>query len=256
MKATFDISLGHHKQYIALSNMPMNRSEPMATITDWVMDHFTTTVPMSTYLVAYTVNDFEYRESMTKMDGDVVFKIWARRDAIDQVDYARDVGPRVTRFYEEYFAEKFPLPKIDMIAIPDFSAGAMENWGLITYRETALLYHPNISTASNKHRVASVIAHELAHQWFGNLVTMKWWTDLWLNEGFATYVASLGVEYLHPEWHSLEEESVDNTLGIFKFDALTSSHPVSVEIGHPNQISQIFDAISYEKGSTVSFLNR
>ncbi|XP_062712937.1 uncharacterized protein LOC134290022 [Aedes albopictus] len=119
---------------------------------------------------------------------------------------------------------------------------------------TALLYHPNISTANNKHRVASVIAHELAHQWFGNLVTMKWWTDLWLNEGFATYVASLGVEYLHPEWHSLEEESVDNTLGIFKFDALTSSHPVSVEIGHPNQISQIFDAISYEKASTVSFV--
>lgn len=220
------------------------------------MDHFTTTVPMSTYLVAYTVNDFEYREAMTKMNGDVVFKIWARRDAIDQVDYARDVGPRVTRFYEEYFDEKFPLPKIDMIAIPDFSAGAMENWGLITYRETALLYHPNISTASNKHRVASVIAHELAHQWFGNLVTMKWWTDLWLNEGFATYVASLGVEHLHPEWHSLEEESVDNTLGIFKFDALTSSHPVSVEIGHPNQISEIFDAISYEKGSTVSVLNR
>ncbi|XP_058833105.1 aminopeptidase N [Topomyia yanbarensis] len=252
MKATFDVSLGHHKQYTALSNMPINRTEPMtSTNADWVLDHFDTTVPMSTYLVAYSVNDFEYREASTKMDGDVVFKIWARRDAIDQTDYARDVGPRVTRFYEEYFAEKFPLPKIDMIAIPDFSAGAMENWGLITYRETALLYHPNISTASNKHRVASVIAHELAHQWFGNLVTMKWWTDLWLNEGFATYVASLGVEYLHPEWHSLEEESVDNTLGIFKFDALISSHPVSVEIGHPNQISQIFDAISYEKGSTV-----
>ncbi|XP_058444534.1 aminopeptidase N-like [Malaya genurostris] len=251
MKATFDVSLGHHKQYTALSNMPINRTESMAsTNADWVMDHFYTTVPMSTYLVAYTVNDFEYREA-TRKDGDVVFKIWARRDAIDQTDYAREVGPRVTRFYEEYFAEKFPLPKIDMIAIPDFSAGAMENWGLITYRETALLYHPNISTASNKHRVASVIAHELAHQWFGNLVTMKWWTDLWLNEGFATYVASLGVEHLHPEWHSLEEESVDNSLGIFKFDALISSHPVSVEIGHPNQISQIFDAISYEKGSTV-----
>lgn len=251
MKATFDVSLGHHKQYTALSNMPINRSEPMTSNKDWVMDRFDRTVPMSTYLVAYSINDFEYREAMTKMDGDVVFKIWARRDAIDQVDYAREVGPRVTRFYEEYFAEKFPLPKIDMIAIPDFSAGAMENWGLITYRETALLYHPNISTAGNKHRVASVIAHELAHQWFGNLVTMKWWTDLWLNEGFATYVASLGVEHLHPEWHSLEEESVDNTLNIFKFDALASSHPVSAEIGHPNQISQIFDAISYEKGSTI-----
>jgi aminopeptidase N len=99
--------------------------------------------------------------------------------------------------------------------------------------------------------VASVIAHELAHQWFGNLVTMKWWTDLWLNEGFATYVASLGVDFIHPEWNSLEEESVDNTLSIFKFDSLKSSHPVSVTIGHPNQISQIFDSISYDKGSTI-----
>uniref|UniRef100_A0A182SPU1 Aminopeptidase n=1 Tax=Anopheles maculatus TaxID=74869 RepID=A0A182SPU1_9DIPT len=251
MKATFDISLAHHERYVALSNMPVNRTVPVDNMPGWVLDEFNTTVPMSTYLVAYTVNDFEYREATTSEPGDVVFKIWARRDAIDQVDYARDIGPRVTRFYEDYFHQKFPLPKIDMIAIPDFASGAMENWGLITYRETALLYHPNISTASNKHRVASVIAHELAHQWFGNLVTMRWWTDLWLNEGFATYVASLGVDYLHPEWFSLEEESISNTLDIFKFDSLLSSHPISVEIGHPNQISQIFDAISYEKGSIV-----
>uniref|UniRef100_A0AAG5D4Y5 Aminopeptidase n=1 Tax=Anopheles atroparvus TaxID=41427 RepID=A0AAG5D4Y5_ANOAO len=251
MKATFDIALAHHERYVALSNMPMNRTEQLTDMPGWVLDVFGRTVPMSTYLVAYSVNDFEYREAMTKQPGDVLFKIWARRDAIDQVDYARDIGPRVTRFYEEYFNQKFPLPKIDMIAIPDFASGAMENWGLITYREPALLYHPNVSTASNKHRVASVIAHELAHQWFGNLVTMRWWTDLWLNEGFATYVASLGVDHLHPEWYSLEEESVSNSLDILKFDALLSSHPVSVEIGHPNQISQIFDAISYEKGSTL-----
>ncbi|XP_058125970.1 aminopeptidase N-like [Anopheles ziemanni] len=251
MKATFDIALAHHERYVALSNMPMNRSEKLTDMPGWVLDVFDRTVPMSTYLVAYSVNDFEYREAMTKEPGDVLFKIWARRDAIDQVDYARAIGPRVTRFYEEYFNQKFPLPKIDMIAVPDFASGAMENWGLITYRETALLYHPNVSTASSKHRVASVIAHELAHQWFGNLVTMRWWTDLWLNEGFATYVASLGVEHLHPEWNSLEEESVSNSLDILKFDALLSSHPVSVEIGHPNQISQIFDAISYEKGSTL-----
>lgn len=114
-----------------------------------------------------------------------------------------------------------------------------------------MLYQPNASTLAAKHRVAEVIAHELAHQWFGNLVTPKWWTDLWLNEGFATYVASLGVAYLHPEWKSLNEESVDNTLDIFKFDSLKASHPVSVEIGHPNQISQIFDAISYSKGSVI-----
>lgn len=161
------------------------------------------------------------------------------------------IGPKVLKFYEDYFDIKFPLPKMDMIAIPDFAAGAMENWGLVTYRETAMLYQPNVSTSSSQHRVASVIAHELAHQWFGNLVTMKWWTDLWLNEGFATYVASLGVDYLHPEWNSFDEESVDNTLTIFKLDALKSSHPVSISIGDPSEISQIFDKISYEKGSSI-----
>uniref|UniRef100_A0A182QC88 Aminopeptidase n=1 Tax=Anopheles farauti TaxID=69004 RepID=A0A182QC88_9DIPT len=252
MKATFAISLAHEQRYTALSNMPVNRTSSLEeSMPGWVLDEFDTTVPMSTYLVAYSVNDFAYREAPAAGPDDVTFRIWARRDAIDQVEYAADVGPRVTRFYEDYFHQKFPLPKIDMIAIPDFASGAMENWGLITYRETALLYHPSVSTASSKHRVASVIAHELAHQWFGNLVTMRWWTDLWLNEGFATYVASLGVDFLHPEWHSLEEESVSNALDIFKFDALLSSHPVSVAIGHPNQISQIFDAISYEKGSVV-----
>lgn len=140
---------------------------------------------------------------------------------------------------------------MDMIAIPDFSAGAMENWGLITYRETALLFEPNISSSSSQYSVASVIAHELAHQWFGNLVTMRWWTDLWLNEGFATYVASLGVHYIHPEWNSFAEESNSNTMSIFKFDALKSSHPVSVQIGNPNEIPTIFDSISYQKGSSI-----
>lgn len=249
MKATFDISLAHHKMYSALSNMPLKETKAVESIPDFVMDTFETSVIMSTYLVAYCVSDFEYKE--VSMKDDVTFRIYARREAMNQVDYAADIGPKVLKFYEDYFQIKFPLPKIDMIAVPDFAAGAMENWGLITYRETALLYQANASTLSAKHRVAEVIAHELAHQWFGNLVTMKWWTDLWLNEGFATYVASLGVAHLHPEWKSFDEESVDNTLDIFKVDALKTSHPVSVTIGHPNQISQIFDAISYSKGSVV-----
>lgn len=140
---------------------------------------------------------------------------------------------------------------MDQIAIPDFSAGAMENWGLVTYRETALLYDPLSSSLQNKNRVASVIAHELAHQWFGNLVTMSWWTDLWLNEGFATYIATLGVEHLHPEWKSYKEESLTDTLHVFDIDSYRTSHPVSVPIGNPNEISQIFDGISYSKGSCL-----
>jgi len=249
LKAQFDISLGHHKNFTALSNMPLIASEPIANKSDWVLDKFDVSVPMSTYLVAYTINDFEYKESPA--DGDVVFRIWARRDAISQVEYAKFVGPQVLKYFEKTFKVKYPLPKMDMIAIPDFSAGAMENWGLITYRETALLFQPNVSSSSSQNYVASVVAHELAHQWFGNLVTMKWWDDLWLNEGFATYVASLGVQNLHPEWNSFQEESLENTVSVFEFDALKSSHPVSVQIGNPNQISAIFDRISYDKGSTI-----
>lgn len=124
---------------------------------------------------------------------------------------------------------------------------------MITYRESALLFQPNISSSSSQSHVASVIAHELAHQWFGNLVTMRWWVDLWLNEGFATYVASLGVHHLHPEWNSFQEESLENTVSVFEFDALKSSHPVSVQIGNPNQISAIFDRISYDKGVITNY---
>lgn len=249
MKAKFSILLSHDQKFKAISNTPLIKQTPLPN--DWVLDEFEETVPMSTYLVAYSVNDFEFDEVTLKLKNDVIFRTWARGDAKSQVEYAGWVGPKVLEYYEDLFDIKFPLPKIDQIAVPDFSAGAMENWGLVTYRETALLYAKNVSSTSNKHRVASVISHELAHQWFGNLVTMKWWTDLWLNEGFATYIASLGVEHLHPEWDSLKEESVENTLEIFKVDALKTSHPISLPIKHANEISQIFDAISYSKGSCV-----
>lgn len=143
------------------------------------------------------------------------------------MDFANEIGPKCLNFYDEFFKIDYPLPKMDMIAIPDFNAGAMENWGLVTYRETYLLYNPNSSSVTNKHSIASVIAHELAHQWFGNLVTMKWWTDLWLNEGFATYMAALAIHELYPHWNSLNGEVVDNLLAVFEFDGLKTSHPVS-----------------------------
>ena len=208
---------------------------------------------MSTYLVAYTVNDFAYKKSEMDLNAnnDIEFRTWARPDAIDQCVYASEVGPKVLKYYEDTFGIPFPLKKIDEIAIPDFSAGAMENWGLVTYRETALLFAPNVSSNSNKLRIAQVIAHELAHQWFGNLVTMKWWTDLWLNEGFATYVASLGVHHLSPEWDSYNAESLENILNIFRRDAQLSSHPISQPILNTSQIGERFDAISYKKGSAV-----
>ena len=138
-----------------------------------------------------------------------------------------------------------------MIAIPDFGAGAMENWGLITYREVYLLFKEGVSSAKNMERIAYVISHELAHQWFGNLVTPSWWTDLWLNEGFATYVGYLGVDAVQPELQYMEDFIISEFHDVLRLDVLQSSHPVSVPVGHPDEIGEIFDKISYGKGASI-----
>ncbi|KAJ8311344.1 hypothetical protein KUTeg_010699 [Tegillarca granosa] len=139
---------------------------------------------------------------------------------------------------------------LDMIAIPDFSAGAMENWGLITYRETSMLFEPGVSSESNKQRVAVVIAHELAHQWFGDLVTMSWWDDLWLNEGFAAYVEYIGTNHTFPDWRMFEY-FVKDVQSAMEFDGLVTSHPIYVAVSNPDEINEIFDSISYDKGASV-----
>ncbi|XP_050699388.1 aminopeptidase N-like isoform X2 [Eriocheir sinensis] len=249
LKATFEVYLGRQLNMTTISNMPIIETIPMANQKGWVWDHYDTTVPMSTYLVAFVVSDFA--NLSTTPNNKTLFRVWARESAIQQAEFARQVGPPILLYFEEYFNQSYPLPKQDMIAIPDFSAGAMENWGLITYRETAMLYDARVSAASNKQYVAAVVAHELAHQWFGNLVTPSWWTDLWLNEGFASYVEYIGVNHVEPSWQVMEQFVLNELHIVFGLDSLESSHPISIPVGHPDEISQIFDRISYAKGASI-----
>lgn len=249
IKATFEIYIARENNMSAISNMPKLRSFPVEGQEGWMWDHFNNSVPMSTYLVAFLVSDFAH---LTSNDNDhVLFRVGARPAAIQQAKYALQVGPNILTYFEDYFNLPYPLPKQDMVAIPDFSAGAMENWGLITYRETAMLYEPAVTSASYKQRVAVVVSHELAHQWFGNLVTPKWWTDLWLNEGFASFVEYIGVDHAEPTWKMMEQFVPDDLQSSFTLDCLESSHPISIPVDHPDEINEIFDRISYSKGASI-----
>lgn len=198
--------------------------------------------------MAAVVGLFDYVEDHTP-DG-IKVRVYCQVGKANQGKFALDVAVKTLGLYKEYFATPYSLPKLDMIAIPDFAAGAMENYGLVTYRETALLYDDKHSAAANKQRVATVVAHELAHQWFGNLVTMEWWTHLWLNEGFATWVSYLAADGLFPEWKIWTQFLDESTEGL-RLDGLSESHPIEVDINHAREIDEIFDAISYRKGASV-----
>eukprot|EP00095_Tigriopus_kingsejongensis_P003865 maker-scaffold1168_size57759-snap-gene-0.7 protein:Tk03865 transcript:maker-scaffold1168_size57759-snap-gene-0.7-mRNA-1 annotation:"aminopeptidase n" len=251
LKARFEISLGRIREHKSISNMPIKENGvAMSGTDDYVWDHYEESVPMSTYLVAFVVSDFDY-EIAPPAGNDVTFRIWARSNALDQIAYAKSIGGPILKFFEDYFNVPYPLPKQDMIAIPDFGAGAMENWGLITYRETALLFKPGVSAVANKQGVAVMMSHELAHQWFGNLVTPAWWTDLWLNEGFATYMQYLAVDSVEPEMKILEQFVPSELHSAMRIDALATSHPISIPVNHPDEIAEIFDGISYAKGASI-----
>ncbi|KAL2545045.1 Aminopeptidase M1 [Forsythia ovata] len=244
-KATFKITLEVPSELVALSNMPVIEEKINGNLKTV---YYQESPIMSTYLVAVVVGLFDYVEDHTP-DG-ITVRVYCQVGKVNQGKFALDVAVKTLGLYKEYFAMPYSLPKLDMIAIPDFAAGAMENYGLVTYRETALLYDDKHSAAANKQRVATVVAHELAHQWFGNLVTMEWWTHLWLNEGFATWVSYLATDSLFPEWQIWTQFLEESTEGL-RLDGLAESHPIEVDINHAREIDEIFDAISYRKGASV-----
>lgn len=226
---------------------------------------FATSPPMSTYLVAFIIGDLKYIETN---DFRVPVRVYATAGSEHLGKYSLDLAAKTLKFYEETFDSKFPLPKMDMVAIPDFSAGAMENWGLITYRLVDLLFDEKTSGAATKQRVAEVVQHELAHQWFGklmfhiilgtitnlcigNLVTMDFWDGLWLNEGFATWMSWYSCNVFYPEWKVWESYVTDNLQSALGLDSLRSSHPIEVPVKRSDEVNEIFDAISYSKGSCV-----
>ena len=205
---------------------------------------------MSTYLLAFVICDFKKVTGQTPTNN-ISVSVIAAPGKIDQTDFALEAAVNITDYYEEYFGVKYPLPKQDLIAIPDFGAGAMENWGLITYRETSLLFSPDKSSSKSQQWVGIVVAHELAHQWFGNLVTMRWWNDLWLNEGFASWMEYKGVAHIRPGWDMMEQFWSSKLYPALHLDSLSTSHPVSVPVRDPKEIEAIFDTISYKKGSSI-----
>lgn len=247
-KATFDLSLEHVSGEVALGNTPITVQQPAKT-PGRTITTFATTPIMSTYLLAFATGEVAYKEAKTKRG--VIVRTYATPDNVAMTQFALDVAVKTLEFYEDYFGIDYPLSKCDMIALPDFASGAMENWGLITYREHTLLVDEANTTLSTKQYVAMVVAHELAHQWFGNLVTMRWWTDLWLNEGFASWIEYLAVDHLFPEWEMWTQFAVDEQQQALKLDSLEHTHPIEVPVKHPDEIRSIFDAISYSKGASV-----
>lgn len=247
-KASFDLTLvtpeANSKTVIA--NTPRTKA---LNAEGWLTSVFDTTPRMSTYLLAFVYGDLDYLEAKTAAG--VLVRSYATPDNVVHGQFALDVAVRCLDFYNEYFDVEYPLAKCDFVALPDFASGAMENWGCITFREQAMLVDPANTSLGSKQYVAEVVAHELTHQWFGNLVTMKWWNDLWLNESFATYMAYLAVDHLFPEWEYMQQFLVDEQLPAYKEDSLQNTHPISVQINHPDEIRTIFDAISYNKGGSV-----
>ena len=253
-KATFDLALRFDQAEgeLALSNMPEIDVESRKETGIW---KFETTPRMSSYLLAFVAGDLQGVTATTK-NGTLVGVYSTKAHPLSNLEFSLDIAVRSIEFYEDYYGVKYPIPQSLHIALPDFSAGAMENWGLVTYREVYLVVDEN-STFASRQQVALVIAHELAHQWFGNLVTMKWWDDLWLNESFANMMEYVCVDAIEPSWNIFEDFQTSGVPAALKRDATDGVQSVHVEVKHPDEINTLFDsAIVYAKGSRLMHMLR
>ena len=270
-KARFTVEVITSKDYQVLSNMPPRAVHHHDTQSEDIKTwHFQPTPPMSTYLLAIVIGKLQSAQREIDLPKEGVWKsteyfvepegnskrilqVWGIPSQVDTLEFAADAAAAIVPFYEDALQVAYALPKLDLVAIPDFAAGAMENWGLITYRQIALSVSPT-SSLNDKRYVTIIIAHELAHQWFGNLVTMSWWNDLWLNEGFASYFEYLGATAVHPEMSFLDDFYIDNLPIAFDFDGKEHSHALSMGVDavrNSSAIEGVFDAIEYQKGASV-----
>ena len=252
-KAEYDLTLITRPGITVLGNMPVKSEEEN---NNSLTTAFEKTPRMSSYLLAFVIGELHKKSARTKSGVEV--NVWATPAQNENtLDFALDIATRSIDFYDEYFGVKYPLPKSDHVALPDFSSGAMENWGLITYRESCLLADPELTPESSRRFIATVIAHELSHQWFGNLVTMQWWNDLWLNESFANMMEYVAIDALHPEWRMWEDFATNEVTAALRRDSLDGVQSVQADVNHPDEISTLFDpAIVYAKGGRLLVMVR
>jgi aminopeptidase N/puromycin-sensitive aminopeptidase len=246
LKATYDVTLIVDAADTAISNTNIISDKPGPVAGKHTL-RFATTPKMSTYLVAFLVGDFKCTEG--KSEG-VPIRACSTPDKVELTKFALESAKYVLHYYNAYFGIKYPMPKLDMVALPDFEAGAMENFGCITYRETDLLVDIKTGNIPEKKRVAVVVAHEMAHQWFGDMVTMQWWDNLWLNEGFATWMETKPLAEWKPEWNYPQDDAqdLDQTLNL---DAQKTTRAIRATANTPDEINEMFDGIAYGKAGAV-----
>ena len=252
-KAEYDLTLITRPGITVLGNMPVKFQKENG---DSLTTTFEKTPRMSSYLLAFVIGELHKKSARTKSGVEV--NVWATPAQNENtLDFALDIAARSIDFYDKYFGVKYPLPKSDHVALPDFSSGAMENWGLITYRESCLLADPELTPESSRRFIATVIAHELSHQWFGNLVTMQWWNDLWLNESFANMMEYVAIDALQPDWRMWEDFATNEVTAALRRDSLDGVQSVQADVNHPDEISTLFDpAIVYAKGGRLLVMVR